>query len=224
MVDSQILLFLFDAEAFCDWFFSNASYLMVFLFMIIESSFIPFPSEIVIPPAVFVAYHTGNMNIFVIVIVATLGAIIGATINYWLSVWLGRPIIYKFANSRLGHLCLINEEKVKKSEQYFDKNGAMSTFVGRLIPAVRQLISIPAGLARMNFTKFCIFTGLGATLWNAILAFLGYLLSLSFNSKEEFMAMVNHYNSYLNIGGIFLLVLVVLFLVYKGFIEKKKQT
>lgn len=188
--------------------------------MAIESSFIPFPSEIVVPPAVFVGIHEHDMNIFLIVLVATAGAIAGAAVNYWLSVWLGRPIIYRFANSRLGHMCLITEEKVKKSESYFDRHGALSTFIGRLIPAVRQLISIPAGLARMNFYKFVVFTGFGALVWNGILAFLGYILASGFESKSEFMAMVEHYNSYLTIGGLSLLVICVLFLVYKGLKSK----
>lgn len=223
MPDFQDLLFIFNAQEICEWFFDNANYLLVFALMAVESSFIPFPSEIVIPPAVFVAMHTGNMNVILIILFATLGAIAGAAINYWLSVWLGRPIIYRFANSRVGHMLLLSEEKVKKSEEYFDKHGATSTFIGRLIPAVRQLISIPAGLARMNFGRFCIFTGLGALVWNIILAVLGYVLSLTFNSKEEFMAQVEKYNSYLTIGGFILLGLIILFFIYKGVSHRKRK-
>ena len=117
------------------------------------------------------------MNIYLVVLFATIGANIGALINYYLAKWLGRPIIYKFANSRFGHMCLIDEAKVQHAEEYFDKHGAVSTFVGRLIPAVRQLISIPAGLARMKLGTFLLYTTLGAGLWNSILAFIGYYFS-----------------------------------------------
>ena len=133
--------------AFC---LDNLNYTTVTTFMAIESSFIPFPSEAVVPPAAWKAAVTGEMNVFLVVLFATLGALLGALFNYFLALWLGRPIVYKFANSRFGHMCLIDEEKVKYAEEYFDKHGAISTIIGRLVPAVRQLISIPAGLARMG--------------------------------------------------------------------------
>ncbi|MDE6097889.1 MAG: DedA family protein, partial [Muribaculaceae bacterium] len=172
---------IFNAKEFFAWFIENASYLFVFVFMVIESSFIPFPSEVVVPPAAYLAVQHGqhagqDMNVYMVVVVATLGAIVGALINYGLSVWIGRPIVYKFADSRIGHACMIDRAKVEKAERYFDDHGAASTFIGRLIPAVRQLISIPAGIARMNLAKFIVFTGLGALLWNAVLAGLGVLL------------------------------------------------
>lgn len=126
------------------------AYLLIVALMAVESSFIPFPSEIVVPPAAYFAVAQGHINIYVVVALATMGALIGALVNYYLAVWLGRPIVYRFANSRFGHICLIDEAKVANAEAYFDKHGAVSTFVGRLIPAVRQLISIPAGLAGMN--------------------------------------------------------------------------
>ena len=131
------------------------AYAMIIVFMTIESSFIPFPSEVVVPPAAYYAsIEGGQMNLAMVVVCATIGAILGALVNYYLAVWLGRPIVYKFANSRLGHICLIDESSVVRAEKYFDKHGAISTFIGRLIPAVRQLISIPAGLARMHLGKF----------------------------------------------------------------------
>ena len=151
----------------------NLNYSTVTLFMAIESSFIPFPSEAVVPPAAWKAAVTGEMNIFLVVFFATLGALLGALVNYYLALWLGRPIIYRFSNSRIGHMCLLSEEKVKHAEEYFDKHGAISTFVGRLVPAVRQLISIPAGLARMGVARFLLYTTLGAGTWNIILAALG---------------------------------------------------
>ena len=130
---------LFDANDFFRWFVDNANYWFVFVFMIIESSFIPFPSELVVPPAAYLAMQQGSsMNIYMVVVVATLGALVGALINYYLALWIGRPVVYAFANSRLGHILLLDSEKVNKAEQYFDKHGAISTFIGRLIPAVRQ--------------------------------------------------------------------------------------
>ena len=208
-----------NAAWFFDWFVNNASYFFVFIFMVIESSFIPFPSEVVVPPAAYLAMQRGDMNIFAVVLVATAGALVGALINYVLSLLIGRPIVYAFANSRFGHACLINQAKVEKAESYFDKHGAVSTFVGRLIPAVRQLISIPAGIARMNIWVFCLYTSLGALVWNAILAGLGWWLSLHV-SLDELYAAVEKYNSYLSLGGLILLVLCVLYILYNAFKKK----
>ena len=144
------------------WVLENLNYWVVTLFMTIESSFIPFPSEVIVPPAAWKSMADESMNIFLVVLFATLGADAGALINYYLARWLGRPIVYRFANSRIGHICLIDEEKVHRAEEYFRKHGAASTFFGRLIPAVRQLISIPAGLAGMKLGPFLLYTTLGA--------------------------------------------------------------
>ena len=189
--------------------------------MAIESSFIPFPSEVVVPPAAYFACTEGsNLNIYLVVVFATLGALIGALVNYYLAVWIGRPLVYKFANSRFGHMCLIDEAKVVKAEQYFDKHGAISTFIGRLIPAVRQLISIPAGLARMNLAKFVLYTSLGAGVWNIVLASLGYWLS-TFIPKDQLYVQIEHYNQYLTYFGYGIGVVVVLFILYNAFKKKK---
>lgn len=213
----MIPLAIFDAASFFQWFVENASYLFVFVFMVIESSFIPFPSEVVVPPAAYLACQDGNpMNLYAVVLVATAGAIVGAIINYYLALWIGRPIVYRFANSRFGHACLIDQAKVMYAEQYFDKNGALSTFIGRLIPAVRQLISIPAGLARMNIGIFAIFTGLGALVWNAVLAFLGWWLAKSVPLADLF-EQVEKYNEYLTYAGLGLGAFCVLFIIYKAF-------
>lgn len=204
MLDFLPLLAIFNpAEIMAEFFVAEPTtiYLLVLGFMIIESSFIPFPSEVVVPPAAYLACTNGDINIFAVVLIATLGALIGAFINYYLSVWIGRPIVYRFANSRFGHACLIDEDKVRNAEMYFDKHGAISTFIGRLIPAVRQLISIPAGLARMNIGKFAIFTGLGAMVWNAILAALGYWLG-TIVPQDQLYAKVEEYNEYLTYAGI----------------------
>lgn len=205
------------------WFQAHLNYWTITLLMTIESSFIPFPSEIVVPPAAYFAMQEGSeLNIFLVVFFATLGALLGAFINYSLALWVGRPIVYKFANSRLGHMCLIDAAKVEKAEEYFEKHGAISTFIGRLIPAVRQLISIPAGLARMNLPKFALFTSLGAGLWNIVLATLGYLLSLSV-PQDQLLEKIEYYNHYLSIGGYLLLGFVVLFILYKGFSKKSSN-
>ena len=159
-----------------DWYNSNLNYWTIALLMAIESSFIPFPSELVIPPAAYQAMQPGsNLNIVFIVIAGSIGALIGAYINYFLARIFGRPIVYKFADSRLGHFLLIDATKVQKAEDYFRKHGSISTFVGRLITVIRQLISIPAGLAKMKLFPFTLYTFLGATIWNCVLAFLGYL-------------------------------------------------
>lgn len=213
--DGQLAFALFDAHTFFTWFVDNANYWFVFIFMIIESSFIPFPSEVVIPPAAYLAATKGDMNVYGVVLVATAGAIVGALVNYYLSVWIGRPLVYKFADSRVGHACLINRAKVDRAEAYFDKHGAISTFIGRLIPAVRQLISIPAGLARMNIVRFIVFTGLGALLWNAILGALGYWLgkTVPMNILE---AKIEQYNGYLTWAGLILLLICAAVITYNA--------
>ena len=200
----------------------NLNYWTVTLFMAIESSFIPFPSEAVVPPAAWKAAVTGDMNIILVVVFATVGALLGAFVNYYLAVWLGRPIVYKFANSRFGHICLIDEAKVQNAERYFDKHGAVSTFIGRLVPAVRQLISIPAGLARMGRGRFVLYTSLGAGLWNAILAALGYYMSTipGMQSETAVMNKVKEYSGEIGVVFIILAVAIVAFLVYKG-VKKK---
>ncbi len=196
----------------------NLNYGTVTLFMAIESSFIPFPSEAVVPPAAWKAAVTGEMNIFLVVFFATLGALLGALVNYYLALWLGRPIIYRFSNSRIGHMCLLSEEKVKHAEEYFDKHGAISTFVGRLVPAVRQLISIPAGLARMGIARFLLYTTLGAGAWNIILAALGYYMSTFDSLKTEHAVMdaVKEYSSEIGIAFLVLAVAIAGYIIYKG--------
>lgn len=224
MIETFIPLAITDylnASWFFDWFVNNASYLFVFIFMTIESSFIPFPSEVVVPPAAYLAMQRGDMNIFLVVLAATAGALCGALINYILALFIGRPLVYSFANSRFGHACLIDQAKVEKAEQYFDEHGAASTFIGRLIPAVRQLISIPAGIAKMNIGVFCLFTVLGAMAWNLILAGLGWWLSLHV-SLNELYAAVEKYNSYLTYAGLALFVACVIYILYQAFKGNKE--
>jgi membrane protein DedA with SNARE-associated domain len=191
--------------------------------MAVESSFIPFPSEVVIPPAAFVAGQpdsvlctTGNypVDVLLIILFGTLGAMIGAIINYGLSVWLGRIVIYKFADSRLGHLCLLSSEKIQRAEEYFREKGNVSTFVGRFIPGIRQLISIPAGLSRMHFGAFLWWTFLGAFIWNCILAVLGYVAAGQ-------MDLIKEYSHELSVAILVLLWAVILYYLIRWIIKKR---
>ena len=208
-----------ESVAFIEWCLEHLNYWTITLLMAIESSFIPFPSEVVVPPAAWLAADPeSGLNVYLVVLFATLGAMIGALINYYLALWLGRPIIYKFANSRFGHMCLIDEPAVKKAEEYFEKRGAASTFIGRLIPAVRQLISIPAGLSRMKMSTFLVFTALGAGIWNAVLAAMGWYLSNvpGIETKEQLIEKVSVYSHEIGYCFIALGVFIVCYLVYKG--------
>ena len=222
MIDLFIPLALFDSKEVLNSFFEATPmmvYMMVFVFMVIESSFVPFPSEVIVPPTAYLAATSDDINVVNVVLIATAGALVGAYINYFLSLWIGRPIVYRFADSKFGHACLIDKQKVQHAEEYFDKYGAISTFIGRLIPAVRQLISIPAGLARMHVGKFAIFTGLGAMLWNIILAILGYWLG-SFVSRKSLYNTVEEYNVYLTYAGLALAVVCVGIIIYNAFKKK----
>lgn len=211
-----------ESVAFIQWCLDHLNYWTITLLMTIESSFIPFPSEVVVPPAAYKAAVGDSMNVYLVVLFATLGADLGALINYFLAKWLGRPIVYKFANSRFGHMCLIDEAKVQHAEEYFDKHGALSTFIGRLIPAVRQLISIPAGLAKMKLGTFLLYTTLGAGIWNSILAAIGYYLSTvpSIETEEQLLAKVTEYSHELGYIFIGIGAFVVGYLIYKGMKKK----
>ena len=193
----------------------NLNYFWVTFFMMIESSFIPFPSEIVVIPAAFMAAE-GTMSLPLVILFATVGGLLGATINYVLSYTLGRKIIYAFADSKLGHLCLLDSDKVAYDEEYFSKRGVLATLIGRLIPAVRQLISIPAGLSKINIGKFAFFTFLGAGAWNIILACIGYGFHGVMN-KEELIEKVQQYSHE------FLLVIIVLFVGFVGYMIYKNK-
>lgn len=206
-------------QSLIDFVLFNLNYWLVFVFMTIESSFIPFPSEVVVPPAAFLSMTPDSpMNILLVVLVATLGADMGALINYYLAKWLGRPIVYKFADSRIGHMCLIDRAKVEHAEAYFREHGAASTFFGRLIPAVRQLISIPAGLAGMPLRSFLLYTTLGAGIWNSVLALLGYIIYRIYpaSSTQQVADLAKGYSHEIGYVILALAVVVVGVLIYKG--------
>ncbi len=215
----RLVFFLYSMADFLQWCLDNLNYWTVALLMAIESSFIPFPSEIVVPPAAYKA-AAGELNIFGVVGAASVGAIIGSLINYVISYTLGRSFVYWFVNTKFGHLCLLSQEKMEKAEAYFREHGVSSTLVGRLVPAVRQLISIPAGLSKMKLHTFVLFTFLGAFVWNSILAAIGYGLH-SVVSMDELSNAVSQYKPYLAAGGILLFVCFVGYLVISG--KKKKK-
>lgn len=204
-----------ESVGFIEWCLENLNYWTITLLMAIESSFIPFPSEVVVPPAAYKAAATGELNVWLVVVFATLGALIGAFINYFLALWLGKPIVYKFANSRLGHMCLLDEQKVIKAEEFFIRYGVAATLIGRLVPAVRQLISIPAGLAKMNIAKFALCTAIGAGVWNGVLATLGYYLE-SVVPEDMLIATVTKYSHEIGYCIIAVVVLSLAFIIYKG--------
>ncbi len=190
------------------WYMVHITYWTVFLLMTIESTIIPFPSELVIPPAAFKAAN-GDMNIFLVIFFGSMGAVAGSLINYYMAKWLGNKLLMKFVNTRLAHLMMVDQSAIVKTEQYFLKNGKTSTLIGRLIPGIRHLISIPAGLANMKLRDFILYTAIGATAWNVILATLGYF----FYSQKQILD--KYYKelifAILVIGAIY-----VLYLLYKG--------
>ncbi len=199
----------------------NLNYGTILFLMLIESTVIPFPSEVVVAPA---AYHAaaGYQNVFLVVLFATIGADLGAAINYAAAYYLGRPLIYKFARSRWGKMCLINEEKVERSEKYFSDHGVIATLTGRLLPVIRQLISVPAGLAKMHFGKFILYTTIGAGVWNTILAAMGWYLH-SIVPETQLQSKIDEYSEYIKIIIIGLFLIVVAFFAVKAIIKKQKK-
>lgn len=199
----------------------NLNYGTIFFLMLLESTVIPVPSEFVVSPA---AYHAaaGNLNIFLVILFATLGADCGATINYLAGYYLGRPIIYRFANSKWGRFCMLNQEKVERSERYFDNHGMVATITGRLLPGIRHLISIPAGLAKMNYWKFLLYTTLGAGVWNCILAILGWYLH-TIVPEEQLNDKIAEYGEYIKVAIMALVAGALIYLLIKTLIKRKRN-
>lgn len=207
-----------------NWFSSlmgNLNYWTVFLLMYIEGTVIPVPSELIVSPA---AYHAaaGHLDVALVIIFATLGAVLGSATNYVAAYYLGRPIVYRFANSKLGHLCLLNQEKIEKSEKYFNDHGVIATLTGRLLPGIRQVISVPAGLAKMKFWKFILYTTIGAGIWNCVLAALGWYLH-SIVPEEQLNDKILEYNDHIKVVILSLFGLVVAYFVIKHFLNKRKK-
>jgi len=200
---------------------NNLNYWTVLLLMFIEGSVIPAPSELIVPPAAYRA-AAGELNIVLVVVVATIGAVLGSTANYFAAYYLGRPVVYRFANSRLGHLCLINQEKIEKAEKYFYDHGVIATLTGRLLPGIRQIISIPAGLSKMKFWKFILYTTVGAGIWNTVLAALGWYLH-SFVPKEELYNKIEEYNSQIQLVVIIAIAVVAVIAIIWWQMRKRKK-
>ena len=198
----------------------NLNYGTILFLMLLESTVIPVPSELVVSPA---AYHAagGHLNVLLVILFATIGADLGATINYVAGYYLGRPIIYKFANSKWGKMCLLNQEKVEKSERYFDEHGIVATLTGRLIPGIRHLISIPAGLARMHYGKFLLYTTIGAGCWHAILAALGWYLH-SIVPENQLNDKISEYAEYIKLIIIALVVIAIVWFAVKAYLKRRK--
>ena len=199
----------------------NLNYTTIFFLMLLESTVVPVPSELVVSPA---AYHaaSGNLNVILVVLFATIGADVGASINYVAGYYLRRPIIYKFANSRWGHLCLLNQEKVEKSEKYFYDHGVVATLTGRLIPGIRHLISIPAGLSKMPYWKFLLYTTIGAGVWHSILAALGWYLH-SFVPEDQLNDKIMEYGDIIKWTIIALVIAAIVYFVVKHYVKKTKK-
>ena len=197
----------------------NLTYPTIFLLMLLESTVVPVPSELVVSPA---AYHAagGHLNVLLVVLFATIGADVGASINYVAGYYLGRPIFYKFANSRIGHLCLLNQEKVEKSERYFYDHGVVATLTGRLIPGIRHLISIPAGLSKMPYWKFLLYTTIGAGVWHSILAALGWYMH-SFVPEDQLDEQLTIYGDYIKWGIIAIVLLAIVYFILRHYMKKK---
>jgi membrane protein DedA with SNARE-associated domain len=195
-----------------DWYMSNLNYFTIALLMLIESTFLPLPSEVVIPFASYKAAQ-GDLSVFGVVLFGTMGALTGSLINYTLAYYLGRPIVYKFAESKIGRLFLLSKEKVEHAENYFIRNGKSSTFIGRLVPGVRHLISIPAGLSKMNLRTFMFYTFVGAGIWNIILSIIGYYI---YDLRDKIFPYLD--NVLYVLGAIF-----VVYLIIKGIKRKRKN-
>lgn len=199
---------------------SNLNYGTILFLMLLESTVVPVPSEFVVTPA---AYHaaSGQLDVWLVILFATIGADLGASINYFVALYVGRPVIYSFANSRWGKMCLLNQEKVEKSERYFDDHGIVATLTGRLIPGIRHLISIPAGLARMNYWKFLLYTTIGAGAWHAILAGLGWYLH-TIVPENQLNDKIVEYAEYIKIAIVAIVILGIVYFSVKSYMKKKQ--
>ncbi len=200
---------------------SNLNYGTILFLMLLESTVVPVPSELVVTPA---AYHAagGHLDVFLVILFATIGADLGASINYVVAYYVGRPVIYRFANSKWGKMCLLNQEKVEKSEKYFDDHGIVATLTGRLIPGIRHLISIPAGLAKMNYWKFLLYTTIGAGVWHGILAALGWYLH-TIVLEDQLNDKITEYAEYIKLVIVGLVVIAIGYFVIQHLLKRKNK-
>ncbi len=189
---------------------SDLGYVGIVIMMFLESTFFPFPSEVVMIPAGILAAH-GEMNIYIVILLGVLGSVLGAAFNFFLALKFGRIIVLKF-----GKYFFFREKDLVKMEAFFHKHGAISTFTGRLIPGIRQYISLPAGLAKMHFGVFAIFTALGAGIWSAVLALIGFYIGHNMDALHTALMYT--------LAGVALLLFVYVFWQrYKSIAERKKE-
>ena len=186
----------------------SLGYIGIFALMFLESTFFPFPSEVVMIPAGYLAYK-GEMNIYLIIFIGSLGSLGGALFNYYLSKTLGRRLLLKY-----GHYVWFDEEKLKKLESFFKRHGEISTFNGRLIPGIRQYISLPAGLSNMNIFRFSLYTTLGAGIWVAILALLGYFIGGNQELVSEYLKIIT---------VITIITIIIISIVYMQYTKSKQR-
>ncbi|MCX4360695.1 DedA family protein [Mucispirillum schaedleri] len=186
-------------------------YAGVILLMALESSFVPFPSEVVVPPAGYLA-SLGQMNIFLVILSGIVGSILGSLLNYWIASRFGRDFLLKYSK-----YFFINTEKFARFEVFFNTHGEITTFVGRLIPVIRQYISFPAGLVRMNLKKFIFYTGLGAAIWCTVLAYVGYFVGNNIDIIKENIDYIMYF-----IFPALILLVIIYMIIYKY--HKKRET
>ena len=210
-----------EFTAIIEWALEHLNYGSIFLLMVMENSVIPLPAELIVTPAAYKAAN-GGMNVALLIAVTTLGSTIGAIINYYLSLWLGRPAIYRFVESRWGRMLFLNRKKMEYAENLFRKNGNISTFIGRLLPAGRQFISIPAGLSRMNIGSFIFYTTIGSAIWNSLLISAGYYLAYLL-PEDQIASTIEKYGMQLNIAFFAIIGALIVFYSAKRIIRKRQK-
>lgn len=203
-----------------EWGLAHLNYWVVFLLMVMENSVVPLPAELIVTPAAYKAAN-GEMDVVLLIALTTLGSTLGAIINYYLSLLLGRPLIYRFADSRWGRFFLLSRKKLEYSEDLFRRRGNLSTFIGRLLPAGRQFISIPAGLARMPIGAFVFYTTLGSAIWNSLLVGAGYYLSYLL-PEEEIAPAIARYGTQINAAFFSLLAIAVAIWLIRRRLKKRR--
>lgn len=206
-----------DITAIIEWYLNHLNYWVLTILMILENSIVPLPAELIVTPAAYRAAN-GEMSLTMLIICTTFGSVVGAIINYYISRSLGRYVIFKFVDSRWGKLLLLNREKLEQAEQLFLRHGKISTFFGRLLPIGRQLISIPAGLAKMNIASFIIFTAIGSAIWNGLLSGIGYYLA-NILPQDQLQDALEKYSLEVSLGFI---VILAIYLIGKNLLKKDK--
>lgn len=193
---------------------SNLGYIGILILMIVESSFIPFPSEVILIPAGALIAQ-GKMSFMLVLAAATAGSILGALINYFIALHFGRKAVNKIVD-RFGNIFFLDHKKLAHTDRFFNKHGELTTLLGRLIPGIRQLISIPAGFSNMNLGKFILFTGIGAAIWSWILIFLGFSLGENLDLINQNLKLITW------VIILFAIILITIYIIARLFIERNQ--